>query len=486
MVVPCHHPPPFKPTPSSSSSNDPYRTLGLDRDASPVQIKMAYRKLALRYHPDRQQTTAAASSSSSSSSFHKEEDEGGEQAATHKFAEVATAYATLSDPARKKEYDHLYKYGAFDEDDDRNVSPAPANNGRTNGVPTNNNYRYAEDFSGGYYRPGYKPPAGGGTTTNHSAAASPFRQQQQHSAAAFAGAAAAFQSMQSQDSFFDDLIYSPRSRQDRPSPFSDSSDNNGNEGGAHHATAAASAANANDGGTGDDTPTMDAAPRPQQQHKKQPGIGFSFAPLGKHLSVHVPSRNEIVMSAMQQSRSGGGTHGGCNGNRARRSSSLLFGTRVTFSQQTTSGLNKLERIANCGGGGLASSNGGDDDDGSSSPYDKGKIRVVSTTTTRIAKGRQRSVKRTARLRPDGTREVVIEEGGVVRRRYVEENPNNTSAARCSGSNDSGDGRDDKETATGHREKGERGVTEGVIGHVRFVGVVQELHCAVRLPRRLKW
>jgi hypothetical protein len=43
-----------------------------------------------------------------------------------------------------------------------------------------------------------------------------------------------------------------------------------------------------------------------------------------------------------------------------------------------------------------------------------------STTTRIARGRQRVVKRTAVLHPDGRKEVVIEEDGVVRRRYVEE------------------------------------------------------------------
>ena len=64
---------------------------------------------------------------------------------------------------------------------------------------------------------------------------------------------------------------------------------------------------------------------------------------------------------------------------------------------------------------------------------KKKSKVVSTTTTRIARGQKRIVKRTAHLHPDGMKEVVIEENGVVRRRYVEKENRN----------DSDDGSDDK-------------------------------------------
>ena len=34
--------------------------------------------------------------------------------ATDKFAQIASAYSILSDPTKKREYDHSYKYGAFD------------------------------------------------------------------------------------------------------------------------------------------------------------------------------------------------------------------------------------------------------------------------------------------------------------------------------------------------------------------------------------
>ncbi|ERS98072.1 hypothetical protein HMPREF1624_04850 [Sporothrix schenckii ATCC 58251] len=67
---------------------DPYAVLGLDRAAAPTtdQVKSAYRKAALRCHPDKvppeQRDTAHT-----------------------QFQEVALAYAVLSDPARRKRYD---------------------------------------------------------------------------------------------------------------------------------------------------------------------------------------------------------------------------------------------------------------------------------------------------------------------------------------------------------------------------------------------
>lgn len=60
---------------------DHYNTLGVSRDASPEEIKKAYRKLAMQHHPDK----------------------GGDLA---KFQEIITAYETLSDPAKKSQYDN--------------------------------------------------------------------------------------------------------------------------------------------------------------------------------------------------------------------------------------------------------------------------------------------------------------------------------------------------------------------------------------------
>lgn len=64
---------------------DYYATLGLDRKASPADIKKTYRKLARKYHPD----------------VTKEPD--GEA----RFKEVAEAYETLKDPDKRAAYDQL-------------------------------------------------------------------------------------------------------------------------------------------------------------------------------------------------------------------------------------------------------------------------------------------------------------------------------------------------------------------------------------------
>ena len=70
---------------SGSSKRDYYDVLGVSRDASPEEIKRAYRKLALKYHPDR----------------NKEPD------AAEKFREISEAYAVLSDEEKRSMYDRF-------------------------------------------------------------------------------------------------------------------------------------------------------------------------------------------------------------------------------------------------------------------------------------------------------------------------------------------------------------------------------------------
>lgn len=63
---------------------DYYELLGISKTASADAIKKAYRKLALKYHPDRNQ---------------------GNKEAEEQFKKISEAYAVLSDPEKRKQYD---------------------------------------------------------------------------------------------------------------------------------------------------------------------------------------------------------------------------------------------------------------------------------------------------------------------------------------------------------------------------------------------
>ena len=71
---------------------DFYRILGVSEDAGKEEIKKVYRRLAKKYHPDRNK---------------------GNKAAEAKFKGISEAYDTLSDEKKRTEYDTLRKYGAF-------------------------------------------------------------------------------------------------------------------------------------------------------------------------------------------------------------------------------------------------------------------------------------------------------------------------------------------------------------------------------------
>ena len=74
------------------SKRDYYEVLGVSRNADAVSIKSAYRKLAMKHHPDKNP---------------------GDKSAEEKFKEASEAYHVLSNSERKQNYDN-FGHAAFE------------------------------------------------------------------------------------------------------------------------------------------------------------------------------------------------------------------------------------------------------------------------------------------------------------------------------------------------------------------------------------
>ena len=116
-----------------ANKRDYYEVLGVDRNATPDELKKAYRKLALQYHPDRNP---------------------GDKEAEEKFKEAAEAYDVLSNPDKKARYDQFghagmegaYGQGGMDMND----------------IFSNLGSIFGDLFGGGGFRTGFSGFGGGG------------------------------------------------------------------------------------------------------------------------------------------------------------------------------------------------------------------------------------------------------------------------------------------------------------------------------------
>src|SRR5215216_840211 len=106
---------------------DYYETLGVSRDASPDDIRKAYRKLARKYHPDLNP---------------------GDKSAEERFRKVQEAYDVLGDSKKRPMYD---QYGFYSENGYPGAGPGSGAPGGGHGPQPNmdfSGFDFSEFFSG--------------------------------------------------------------------------------------------------------------------------------------------------------------------------------------------------------------------------------------------------------------------------------------------------------------------------------------------------
>ncbi|MDF2502852.1 molecular chaperone DnaJ [Clostridium sp.] len=119
------------------AKKDFYEVLGLQKGASDDEIKKAFRKLAIKYHPDKNQ---------------------GNKEAEEKFKEINEAYQVLSDPQKKAQYDQ------FGTADFNGAGPGAGGYGGFDGGAGGFDFSDLGDIFGSFFGGGFSQ--GGGTRRN--------------------------------------------------------------------------------------------------------------------------------------------------------------------------------------------------------------------------------------------------------------------------------------------------------------------------------
>ena len=141
-----------------AQNKDFYAVLGVSASATQDEIKKQYRKLAARYHPDKNPNDAKAAD---------------------RFKEISEAYQVLGDAERRKQYDQMRQLGAFGGFGGRSGGARPGAGAGSGGFQGGGNFRF-EDFDiGGLGGLGdiFSSMFGGGATGGRARAREPERGQ---------------------------------------------------------------------------------------------------------------------------------------------------------------------------------------------------------------------------------------------------------------------------------------------------------------------
>jgi curved DNA-binding protein len=116
------------------ASNDYYQQLGLSKSATAAEIKKAYRKLAVKHHPDKNP---------------------GSKEAEERFKEINEAYAVLSDPEKKAQYDQFGSTGFHERYSQEDIFRGFDVGDMFKGSGFGTEDIFSRIFGGGFQRGGY-------------------------------------------------------------------------------------------------------------------------------------------------------------------------------------------------------------------------------------------------------------------------------------------------------------------------------------------